>query len=49
VEARAGRTRLPPEVRYTWFERPLYDFYAVKQRQDGIALLLGVTWFAARR
>jgi hypothetical protein len=49
VEARAGRTRLRPEVRYTWFERPLYDFYAVKQRQDGIALLLGVTWFAARR
>jgi hypothetical protein len=30
IELKAGRVRLRPEIRYDWFNRPLYDFYVVK-------------------
>ena len=44
VEFRAGAARLRPELRYTRFERPLYDFVTVRGRQSSLHLLLGVSW-----
>ena len=44
VEFRAGGARLRPELRYTRFEDPLYDFGTVRARQSSLSLVLGVSW-----
>jgi hypothetical protein len=43
IELTAGRVRLRPEIRYSWFDRPLYDFYVVKARQDSLFLTFAVS------
>jgi hypothetical protein len=43
IELKAGRVRLRPEIRYDWFDRPLYDFYVVKGRQDSLFLTFAVS------
>jgi hypothetical protein len=43
IELKAGRVRLRPEIRYDWFNRPLYDFYVVKPRQDSLFLTFAVS------
>jgi hypothetical protein len=43
LEVRAGKVRLRPELRYSRFERPLYDFYLVKGRRDSLHLILGIS------
>ena len=43
IELKARRVRLRPELRYNWFERPLYDFYFIQPRQDSLVLIFGVT------
>jgi hypothetical protein len=43
IEVKAGRVRLRPEIRYDWFDRPLYDFYIVKGRQDSLFLTFAVS------
>jgi hypothetical protein len=43
IELKTGRVRLRPEIRYDWFNRPLYDFYVVKSRQDSLFLTFGVS------
>ncbi|MCL4851777.1 MAG: hypothetical protein KJZ78_10395 [Bryobacteraceae bacterium] len=49
VEFKTGAMRLHPEFRYTRFERPLYDFYYIRTRQDSLALLIGVNWARTSR
>lgn len=49
LEFRTGAVRLHPELRYTRFERPLYDFYYIRTRQNSLALLLGVNWARTSR
>ncbi len=49
LEFKTGAMRLHPELRYTRFERPLYDFYYIRMRQDSLALLLGVNWARTSR
>jgi hypothetical protein len=45
VEFRAGGARLRPELRYTRFEEPLFDYAgAVRARQSSLQLVLGVSW-----
>jgi hypothetical protein len=43
IEVKAGRVRLRPEIRYDWFDRPLYDFYVVKGRQGSLFLTFSVS------
>jgi hypothetical protein len=43
IELKAGRVRLRPEIRYDWFNRPLYDFYVVKPRRDSLFLTFAVS------
>ena len=43
IELTAGHVRLRPEIRYDWFNRPLYDFYVVKPRQDSLFLTFTVS------
>ena len=43
VEVKTGRLRLRPEIRYSWFDRSVYDFYFVKPRQDSLVLIFGVS------
>lgn len=40
---RAGKIDLRPELRYSRFERPLYDMYLVKGRRDSLHLILGIS------
>ncbi|HEX4592906.1 MAG TPA: hypothetical protein VH157_01460 [Bryobacteraceae bacterium] len=49
VELKAGQVRLRPELRYSWFERPLYDFCYVKPRQDSFTLIFAVSQITRRR
>jgi hypothetical protein len=48
IELTAGRVRLRPEIRYSWFDRPLYDFYVVKPRQDSLFLIFAVSHVTRR-
>ena len=48
IELRAGRVRVRPEIRYDWFDRPLYDFYVVKPRQDSLFVILAVSQISRR-
>jgi hypothetical protein len=43
IEVRAGKVRLRPELRYSRFERPLYDFNLVETRRDSLHLILGIS------
>ena len=43
IELKTARVRLRPEIRYEWFERPVYDFYVVKPRQDSLFLTFAVS------
>jgi len=43
IELTAGHVRVRPEIRYDWFERPVYDLYVVKPRQDSLFLTLAVS------
>jgi hypothetical protein len=49
AELSVGRVRLRPELRYSWFERPLYDFYYVRTRQDSLMLIFAVTQTTRRK
>jgi hypothetical protein len=49
IELRAGPVRLRPELRYSWFDRPLYDFYYVKPRQDSLTLIFVVSQITRRK
>ena len=49
IEVRAGAVRLRPELRYTWFDRPLYDLFPVATRQDSLFFVLGVSRATVRR
>lgn len=40
VEFAIGRMRLRPELRFTWYGRPLYDFGNIRTRQDSLAFVL---------
>jgi hypothetical protein len=44
VEMAVGSIRFQPEVRFSWFDQPQYDFYAVTPRQASLYLLLGIGW-----
>ncbi len=44
VEFRAGGARLRPELRYTRFEEPLYNFITERGRRSSLYLVLGVSW-----
>jgi opacity protein-like surface antigen len=49
VEFKAGKARLRPELRYTWFGRLLYDLTSVRTRRDSVVILLGVSPVSASR
>ena len=40
VEFAMGRMRLRPELRFTWYGRPLYEFSGIRTRQDSLAFVL---------
>jgi hypothetical protein len=49
IEFRVQAVRLRPELRYLRFERPLYDWAAVKARQDSMHLVVAIGWPAIGR
>lgn len=45
VEFEAGAARVRPELRYSWFERPLFDFAGTaRARQHSLYFVLGLSW-----
>lgn len=48
LEVRAGAARFRMELRYSWFERPLYDLTTVRTRQDSLSLIVGLSRAATR-
>lgn len=43
VEIRKGKIRLRPELRYSRFERPIYDLSLARTRRDSLHLVLGIS------
>jgi hypothetical protein len=42
VEFAIGRMRLRPELRFTWYGRPLYEFSGIRTRQDSLLFVLAL-------
>jgi outer membrane protein with beta-barrel domain len=42
VEFAFGRMRLRPELRFSWYGRPLYEFSGIRTRQDSLLFVLAL-------
>jgi hypothetical protein len=49
LDFRARYARVRPEFRYTWFDRPLFDFGYLRTRQNSAHFVLAVAWARSGR